>query len=95
MLVVDWAGSFKLKLCAAAVLARQLLEAGAHVCEPEDNLFLQPLHIACIGHLSSSDEVRTPKCVDTFCTAAAGCAALRLPGVDAVFGKVMPAVDIL
>lgn len=52
-----------LKVCACVVcaapaeLARQLLEAGAPVTGPEEGHFLQPLHLACMGQVRSTQQV--------------------------------------
>lgn len=42
----------------SAELARQLLEAGASASAPEEGgKFLQPLHLACMGQVCSTEQV--------------------------------------
>lgn len=46
------------RIGVAADLVKQLLAAGASPSEPEDNALLQPLHLACMGEITLSDQVR-------------------------------------
>lgn len=47
----------RLSVHAAAVLVKQLLDAGASASEPEGILDMQPLHLACLGRLDTADDV--------------------------------------